>query len=191
MSKSHEVELREIIAEAKRLRVEYENAEARFFGFLMEVERDRAHVWKAAGCADYEQFLRSYHLVDPSRYRFFAMGADQVGIDLAVEHGAHWTVQRGKMSAANAPKKAIREFEERARAFVEVEKVAPSEQAVREWKNEVLASDRVHSVVRKQDRLHQLESENASLRRELAAAKKKIALLEKRLGAASNEVTVS
>ena len=170
-----------LVAECKRLRGLHERAEAEFFAFLVSAETDHAEIWKEAGCSDFEQFLRSNHLADTDRYRFFAIGLSRVGVQEAVTNGAPWTIQRGKLD--QAPPKAIEEFTARARAFVETEGVAPSDQAVREWRSQAVAGHDKHATIRRVDELSRLREENAKLKAELSAARRRIAELEGRVPA--------
>ena len=166
----------QLVSECKRLRGRHERAEAEFYVFLMTAEREHSEVWQEAGCADFKQFLRSNHLCDTDKYRFFAIGVDRAGLDEALANGAPWTIERGRMDQA-APK-AIEEFTNRARAFVETESVAPSEQTVREWRSQVAARANEHATVRRVDELNRLREENKHLKAELKAAKARIAELE-------------
>jgi hypothetical protein len=169
-----------LIDECKRLRGRHQRAEAEFFVFLMSAEREHAAVWRDAGCVTFEQFLKSNHLCDPSRYRFFAIGVDRVGVGEALANGAFWTIERGRMDQATPPI-AIQEFTARAHAFVETEGFAPSEQAVREWRSQVVASGKDHATVRKVNALARLREENKRLSAELKVAKTRITELEGQL----------
>ena len=166
-----------MVEECKRLRLQSEKAEASFFAFLMVAEREHAEVWQGGGCAEFKQFLTSNHLAKPDRYRFFAMGVDRVGLDTALAHGAHWTIQAGMMPAPT--KKALSDFTQRAAAFVEMEHTAPAEETVRAWARELAANGREPQRVQQVSELHRLRAENRELRAKLQAAEKRIAELER------------
>ena len=169
----------ELIAECKRLRGLHERAEAAFFVFLRTAEVEHADVWREAGCSTFDQFLTSNHLCEPGRYRFFAIGMSRVGVDEAIQNGAPWTIQRGKMDS-EAPA-SLAAFTERARAFVALEGVAPSEQTVRTWKAETTSKNALeHRTIQRVDELSRLREENKRLKSELAAAHMRIAKLEEK-----------
>jgi hypothetical protein len=169
----------QLVEECKRLRLKSEKAEAEFFAFLMVAEREHAEVWQGGGCADFQQFLASNHLADGRRYRFFAIGVDRVGLDTAIAHGAHWTIQAGMLPDPSP--KVLRDFTERARAFVEMEHTAPAEQTVRTWAAEAVASGRDPKRVQQVSELHRLRAENQELRAKLRAAEKRAADAEAKL----------
>lgn len=167
----------ELVAKCKSLRGIHERAEAQFFVILREAEVAYEQVWKEAGCSTFDQFLMSNHLCEPKRYRFFAIGLSRVGVDEAISNGAPWTVQRGRMDSE--PREALEAFSERARAFVELEGVAPSDQTVRGWKAETTSKNALeHRTIQRVDELHRLREENKRLKADLAAAKKRIDELE-------------
>lgn len=166
----------ELVLECKRLRGIHERAEAEFFLFLIRAERELAEVWREAGCSDFAQFLRSNHLADTDRYRFFVIGTDRVGAAVAVRNGAPWTVERGR--ADNAPPEVLEAFAARASAFVETEGVAPAEQTVTGWRKEIVSGAKPHNTIRRVDELAKLREENKRLKAELSAAKKRIVALE-------------
>lgn len=145
-----------LVEECKRLRLKGERAVAEFFAFLMIAEREHAEIWQGGGCETFEQFLNSNHLCDSSRYRFFAIGVDRVGLEVALENGAHWTIQAGRM--IEPTKKALEDFGARARAFVETEKTAPSEKAVREWAAQINANGREPQKIKQVSELHRLRA---------------------------------
>lgn len=166
----------ELVAECKRLRGTAERAEAEFLIFLMLVEREHSEVWSEAGCDTFEQFIKSNTLCEFGRYRMFSIGVDRVGVDAARINGAHWTIAAGKEPAPS--EKALKEFAARASAFVEVNGVAPSEQASRTWRAEVFGrTGKEHATVRKVDELHRLRAENDALRAENNALKKQLKAL--------------
>ena len=130
----------ELVEKCKKLRGRHERAEAEYFVFLVEVETTMSDTWKGAGCATFDQFLRSNHLADSDRYRFFQIGLNQVGLSDALNNGVAWTTARGRINGAS--KDALEEFSARAKAFVEVENLAPAEQTVSEWAREAMAGTR-------------------------------------------------
>jgi len=166
----------DLVEECKRLRLASEMSEAKFFAFLMVAEREHAEIWQGAGCDTFEQFLTSNHLCKPERYRFFAIGVDRVGLDAALASGAYWTIQAGKMHEPT--KQALKAFGERAAAFLEVEKTAPSEEASRQWAAEVSARGREPQKIAQVSELHRLRAENQELRHKLKLADKRVLELE-------------
>jgi len=165
-----------LVSECKRLRLKSERAEAEFFAFLMVAERDHEGVWRGGGCDTFEQFLTSNHLCKQERYRFFAIGVDRVTLGAALANGAYWTIQAGKMHEPS--KAALRDFGERARAFVELEKTAPSEEAARQWAAEITSRGRDPQKLAQVSELHRLRAENQELRAKLRASEKRVAELE-------------
>lgn len=186
MSKS-KMGYEQLVAECKRLRSEAERSEARFLAFLIVAEREYAPEWGSAGAADFEQFLRSNSLCDTDRYRLFRDGADKVGVDVAIQYGAHWAMQVGKMRDSKTS--VISEFADRAAKFQEVNAVSPSEQVVTGWRQELEAAERAVAGespkrVRAQlqvDELHKLRAENEKLKASLRAAERRVTQLESEL----------
>lgn len=168
----------ELVAECKRFRHEAEQLEARFFVFLMKCEKEHADVWRGAGCATFEQFIRSNNLCqNESRYLAFRDGCAKCGVDMAVEHGVHWTIALGKLR-----EEMPEEMVARAQAFVQIHHTAPSEQQVRDWVRDLPKDKPVADVnIRRVDELAKLREENRLLRAELSNAKREIAMLQKKL----------
>ena len=166
----------QLVTECKRLRVETERAEVQFFLFLVKVEKEHADVWREAGCADFDQFLKSNHLTKPERYRFFLRGLDSVGEKMALENGVPWTISAGMLMLTTP--EAMPSFEARAAAFVASERAAPSEEAVRQWRAEVDTRAAPPVGITRATELMRLREENKKLRADLAAAQARIAELE-------------
>jgi hypothetical protein len=166
-----------LVQECKRLRALHERAEAEFFIFMMVAEREHKDIWAGAGCVTFDQFIRSNHLGKVDRYGLFVHGVNRCGVDAALNHGAAWTIEAGKIE--NATPEVLAQFAARAQAFTETERVAPSEEAVREWRAQIDTRTKVHGTIRKVDELNRLRAENEVLRVELRAAKRRISELEK------------
>ncbi len=171
----------ELVEQCKQFRAKAERAEAEFLAFLMLAEGAHDDVWKGAGCATFEQFLRSNHLCRPERYSAFVRGVDRVGKADALVNGAAWTIEASKFGDEHLA--AIEQFSARATAFVETEKVAPSEETVREWRAQIEQSTKEHSTVRRASELHRLRAENQKLRAELKSAQSLIVTLQGKLEA--------
>lgn len=191
----------ELVTECKRLRAAAQKAEAEFFLFLMKVEKEHEEVWSGAGCVTFDQFLKSNHIVDSDKYRFFTIGLGRVEElqkvdekrdrgeepgegakpkdvqDVARRNGAPWICAIGRQPM---PEDAFREFAQRAEAFVEVEGVPPREQTVDIWRRDVLPKQGKadHRTIRRVDELSRLRAENAALKAENAALKKRLADME-------------
>lgn len=174
-----------LVEECKRLRLLAERSEAEFLVFLMRAEREHEEIWKGGGCDTFEQFISSNHLIEPGRYRFFAIGVDRSSVDKAIEHGAHWTIQLGRMAKPSAGD--VKRFSARAAAFVELEHVLPSEQAVRQWAAETSANGREPQLIRQVGELAHLRAENQELRAKLRAAEREIETLKKKLGSKAQQ----
>ena len=174
-----------LVSECKRLRLRAEKSEAEYMIFLMRAEREHEDVWKGGGCDTFEQFISSNHLLEPGRYRFFAIGVDRSSVDKALDHGAHWTIQLGRMPKPSVGD--VKRFSERAAAFVELERVLPSEQAVRQWAAETSANGREPQQIRQVGELAHLRAENQELRAKLRAAEREIETLKKRLGSKAQQ----
>lgn len=166
----------DLVEECKRLRLAHEQAEARFFVFLMVVEKDHVDTWGGTFAATFEHFVLSNHLAKWSRYDLFVRGVDRVGTEAALLHGVDWTMQAGKFRDASDG--AIAEFTARASAFLETERVQPSEETVREWRNQIDSPGKPHETVRRASEIARLRGENEKLKAELRVARKKIAQLE-------------
>lgn len=166
----------ELVTQCKALRAAHERAEAQFLLFLMRAELECCEVWREAGCTDFDQFIRSNHLCEVQRYRFFAVGIERSSVDDALSNGAHWTVTLGM--APRPTSDFVEGFKARAVAFVATERVAPSEQTVRQWRAELSVPTREHGTIRKASELDRLREENRRLTAELTAAKARIAELE-------------
>ncbi len=166
----------EMVAECKKMRSRHERAEAEFFLFLMKVDAEMSNVWREAGCSNFDQFLRSNHLTKPERYRAFALGVSKVGADAALANGAPWTMSAGSLSVTTP--EALKSFAARATAFIEVENVAPSEEAVRQWRAELDTRATPPVGITRASELLRLREENKALRAKLAAAEKRIKELE-------------
>lgn len=167
-----------LVEECKRLRLRSEMAEAEFFAFLMVAERQHQSIWAEAGCTTFEQFLTSNHLCKPDRYRFFAIGVDRVGLDAALANGAYWTICAGRMPEPS--KSDLQKFDDRAKAFVQLERTLPSEEAVRQWAAEIAGRETEPRKIVQVGELERLREENRILHAKLAAAEKRIAELEGR-----------
>lgn len=165
----------QLIEECKRMRARHERAEAEFFLFLMKVDVEHTETWREAGCSDFDQFLRSNHLGKPDRYRAFAAGVAKVGVEAALSNGAPWTMSAGVL-AATTPE-ALPAFSARAEAFVASESVAPSEEAVRQWRAELDTRASPPAGISRASELVRLREENKVLRAKLAAAEARIAEL--------------
>jgi len=174
----------EFIEQAKRLRTDAEDAEARFLLFLREFELKREDLWKTAGVAAFDGFLQSTQLCNSARYRNFVAGTSVVHGD-AEGIGANATIAAGHFRTPT--QEATKEFVSRCGKFRDVHGVAPSEQTSREWVKQLDQAE--PKVVRQASRLRQLEAENQQLKadkrgleRKLSVALKEIEKLEKQLG---------
>lgn len=165
-----------LVAECKRLRAAHERAEAEFFLFLVKTEVDLATVWQAAGCASFEQFLRSHDLCEASRYIFFRQGLKKSNTTLVLQNGAHWTIALGKLDEPTRGEVSM--MLEKAEAFVDVHHTAPSEQVVRDWVHKLRSVPDIN--VKRRTEIAALREENRVLKAELRAARARIAELEKR-----------
>lgn len=144
----------------------------------MECDTQHRETWETAGISDFDQFLRSYDLCEPYRYRLFVRGVQRFSLKEALENGAHWTMHAGKMNDGT-PETNLSEYRERAVAFREVHGTMPSEQTVSSWRLELNSKEpKPHGVIRKADEIHRLRAENARLKAENQALKKRIAELE-------------
>ena len=181
MGKKTNTTYENLVTECKRLRHAAETSEAKFFLFLVSVERDYEEVWRAAGCDTFEQFVISNHLCKPDRYRLFVGGLDRTSADQALAHGAYWVIQAGKMRGPSAD--AMSEYATRATAFAELEHTSPSEETCRQWATELGAKPEMSGVVRRVSELHRLRAENAELRAKLRAAERELATLRKSVAA--------
>ena len=177
----------ELVQACKQARDASERAEAAFFLLLMAVETQHAETWKAAGIEEFEQFISSNGpLCQPQRYRLFCVGCARIGIEAAAEHGAHFTIEAGKVRDVNP--RVIVELMGRASAFREVHGVAPSEQASREWRKEVDQPQEEHRTVKAANELGRLRAENEKLRADLRVARARITELEKLAGVRAKAV---
>ena len=153
----------EFIEQAKRLRTDAEDAEARFLLFLREFELKREDLWKTAGVAAFDGFLQSTQLCNSARYRNFVAGTSVVHGD-AEGIGANATIAAGHFRTPT--QEATKEFVSRCGKFRDVHGVAPSEQTSREWVKQLDQAE--PKVVRQASRLRQLEAENQQLKDENA-----------------------
>lgn len=175
----------QLVDECKRLRHEFEKSEARFFLFLIVVEDEHAEAWKESGHGNFDSFLRSNDLCMVDRYRAFRAGAEKVGPEKAAAYGVPWVIAAGRMQD-----RGVTHLGERAKAFLEVHKTAPSALVVKTWEAEERGKERAENEGAP-DRTRQHASELARLRAEvakyktdLAAAKKRISDLESELAKA-------
>jgi hypothetical protein len=171
--------LDEFIEQAKVLREQAEEAEARFLLFLRAFERSRPDLWKTAGVQTFDSFLQSAALVNPARYRNFVSGVDIIP-------GAAERIGAGAMIAAASFKDPLKvtidEYVKRCSKFREYHGVSPSEQTARNWVRQLEPSE--PSVVTRTTRIHQLEAEVQQLRAQVRQLTREKADLEKQLGKA-------
>lgn len=165
----------------KRLRREHEKAEAIFFLFLISVEEQHGPAWKEAGCATFDQFIRSNELCMVDRYRLFKAGVSKAGAEKAAAFGVPWTISVGRIREASE----VQKMNERAKAFVEVNRTAPSQLAVSSWEAEARGAERsgehTERATARASELMRLRAENAKLKTDLAAALARVAELEAKM----------
>lgn len=170
-----------LVNECKRLRTVHERAEVQLFLFLVKVESEYRDVWMNAGCDSFDQFLRSNHLPKPDRYKLFAHGLARCGVDDALAHDVGWVMMVGMRPIDNTTLESLRE---RATAFREVEKTAPSEETSKMWRAELEPRSKPPEVISRATELMRLREENKKLRADLAAAYVRIVDLERKGNAA-------
>jgi hypothetical protein len=169
----------ELVETAKALRLKSERAEAEFFAFLLRAEADAGDVWREAGCATFEQFVRSNQLCEFDRYANFARGVERTSLEDALANGAHWAMQVGKMHEPS--KGLLAQFSEKASAFLEVHNVAPSEKTVQSWARELAQPPGPTGAIRQVSELAQLRAKVQVLEAEARKLRKENERLSKQL----------
>lgn len=159
----------EIVLHLKELRAKHERTEAEFFLGMMHVEAQKMDVLRQNGCTAFDQFIRTHDLCQVDRYRMFTLGVNAKGEPWALLHGAHATMHQGRLTAKPDAAKRHAEFVE---AFVEVHKVAPSEQASKEASIRAQRELAEPQVVRAKSEIERLREENAGLKRRIVALEK-------------------
>lgn len=155
----------ELVAECKRLRTEAERSLAQFYAFLVVVERSYDSVWRGAGHTRYESFVKQV-LTYPHLYVEFRDGLDKVGVDAAIENGAHWTIEIGKIR--NTTPAMIEEMASKALHFREVNEKPPSAQTAHQWASSLGAQFATNGGAdARASKLRKLEIENRELRQKL------------------------
>lgn len=145
----------------------------------MEIEADHMDVLRKGGYEDVAQFIRSTTLIEVNRYALFKVGVDRLGVEDAMKCGVHVTIETiAKMRAPTAER--IATVVERTEAFKEVRGgVVPSEQTAKALRLELdERSDKPNGTVRIASELQQLRAENAKLKAENKALKRRVDELE-------------
>jgi hypothetical protein len=146
----------------------------------MEVEAQCLDVVVASGCQSFDQFLRSNSLCEPYRYDQFKRGVSRSSAAKACRYGVAWTMTLGRMDTPTP--EMMTEYQNQAETFEQTCHVAPSEQTVREWSAKIVGLPVSNVGSRRLSELQRLRAENAQLRKDLAAARAKIAQLESMAG---------
>ena len=172
--------LETLVATLKKYRCAKEQAEADWFLALMDAESKHSKIWQAAGISTFHEFLSVYSLVKPHIYDEFVRGFKRLGTKAVKKHGAAFTAEVGKVREPSS--KLLGEMKQRATAFREIEKVAPSSQTAERWRRDLDTPDnRPHRALRKVDEMSQLRAENAELKAKLKVATARIKTLESQL----------
>lgn len=186
--------LEAFILEAKRLRACAAEAEADFFRFLMDGERNEA-MWRGdpgakTGFTTFCELLNGADICRPHRYVRFKVAVERFGWDVVRSIGVEAATQvlpvpvgaASRTGSAEAPEAIVNDM-----------------QAFRERNNTVPSRQQARAIVRKHydpppqkdeeapsfdDRVKELEHENAQLKKALAAKDREIAKLKKELDAA-------
>ena len=125
----------DLIDRFKALRADYQRSEAKFLLFVMEAETKYGFIWQQTGVANFSQFLKSNHICDTGRYDAFVEGMRRSSLDKAMQYGADWVIQLGKVPQPS--KKNIEEFAKKTESFVQQHGVPPRLNMLRSMKREV------------------------------------------------------
>lgn len=165
-----------LCTELAKLRLNKEQAEAKFLLRLREVEETEMDLLRTAGCETFDRFLKSTKLMDSARYRSFVAGLEKIGPERALEIGAEATIEASAVLDGEATVKkytaAVLDWRQEHRGVFPSAEVAAHILRQVEPREEIPQASRTQSEVRRlKNRIAELEAENAKLRAEIARLK--------------------